>query len=80
MSNLPLSVARARTIGRLALVAATVLSAACGTAPTAPSAPMTARTAVPAGPMFSGYMLSSGRESEVDTDDDSFGDSYEGSY
>ena len=56
---------RVRTIGRLTLVAATVATAACGSAPTGPSEPAPSaavRAAPPEAPsLASGFMLSSGR-------------------
>jgi hypothetical protein len=50
---------------RVVLAGALVATAACGNSPTAPSAPGTpaaVRGPAPSGPAFSGYMLSSGRQ------------------
>jgi hypothetical protein len=62
MTTLTVISRRARTIGRVALIGATLATAACGNLPTAPAAPASA-TAAPADGALraSGYMLSSGR-------------------
>ena len=63
MTTLTVTPRRARTIGRLALVAATLATAACGNSPTAPAAPASAKAAPANGALrASGYMLSSGRD------------------